>query len=141
MLCSEREMGLSDEHNGIIDLPEDAPVGVPFASVMGLDDPLIDISLTPDRADCAGVRGIARDLSAAGLGPLKTIDTTPVPGEFASPVTVTLDFPEGESRSLPDVRRASDPGRQERSQPALASGPAARRSACGRSRRWSISPI
>jgi phenylalanyl-tRNA synthetase beta chain len=101
MLCSEREMGLSDEHNGIIDLPEDAPVGVPFASVMGLDDPLIDISLTPDRADCAGVRGIARDLSAAGLGPLKTIDTTPVPGEFGSPVTVTLDFPEGQSAACP----------------------------------------
>ncbi|MGF7210361.1 phenylalanyl-tRNA synthetase beta chain [Skermanella aerolata] len=101
MLCSEREMGLSDEHNGIIDLPEDAPVGAPFASVLGLDDPLVDISLTPDRADCAGVRGVARDLSAAGLGPLKPIDTTPVPGGFASPVTVTLDFPEGEASACP----------------------------------------
>jgi phenylalanyl-tRNA synthetase beta chain len=101
MLCSEREMGLSDEHNGIIDLPEDAPVGVAFASVLGLDDPLIDISLTPDRADCAGVRGVARDLSAAGLGPLKPIDTTPVPGEFKSPIGVTLDFPEDQTAACP----------------------------------------
>ena len=101
MLCSEREMGLSEEHNGIIDLPEDAPVGVPFASVLGLDDPLIDISLTPDRADCAGVRGVARDLSAAGLGPLKTIDTTPVPGQFTSPIGVTLDFPEDQTAACP----------------------------------------
>jgi phenylalanyl-tRNA synthetase beta chain len=101
MLCSEREMGLSDEHNGIIDLPEDAPVGVSFATVLGLDDPLIDISLTPDRADCAGVRGVARDLSAAGLGPLKPLDTTPVPGQFTSPVSVTLDFPEDQTEACP----------------------------------------
>jgi phenylalanyl-tRNA synthetase beta chain len=101
MLCSEREMGLSDEHNGIIDLAQDAPVGVPFATVLGLDDPLIDISLTPDRADCAGVRGVARDLSAAGLGPLKPLDTTPVPGRFKSPIGVSLDFPEDQVSACP----------------------------------------
>ena len=106
MLCSEREMGLSDEHNGIIDLPEDAPVGVPFASVLGLDDPLIDISLTPDRADCAGVRGVARDLSAAGLGPLKPIDTTPVPGEFASPIAL----PSTSRKTRPQPARCSSAG-------------------------------
>lgn len=91
MLCSEREMGLSEEHDGIIELPDDAPVGTPFAKVLGLDDPLIDISLTPDRADCAGVRGIARDLAAAGIGRLKAMPANPVPGLYQSPVGVTID--------------------------------------------------
>ena len=66
--------------------------------MLGLDDPVIDIKVTPNRADCLGVRGIARDLAAAGLGPLKPLDTTPVPGEFASPIAVTLDFPEDRGR-------------------------------------------
>ena len=66
MLCSEREMGLSQEHDGIIELPEDAPVGAPFADVMGLNDPVIEINLTPNRPDCAGVRGVARDQARAG---------------------------------------------------------------------------
>jgi phenylalanyl-tRNA synthetase beta chain len=101
MLCSEREMGLSDEHEGIIDLPDNAPVGAPFAQYLGMDDPLIDIALTPDRADCAGVRGVARDLAAAGLGALKPLDTTPVPGRFASPIQVHLDFPEDARNACP----------------------------------------
>jgi phenylalanyl-tRNA synthetase beta chain len=67
MLCSMREMGLSDEHEGIIDLPRTRR-SAPFAKVMGLDDPVIDIAITPNRADCLGVRGIARDLAAAGIG-------------------------------------------------------------------------
>lgn len=86
MLCSAYEMGLSDDHEGIIDLPADAPVGQPFARVMGLDDPVIEIAITPNRADCLGIRGIARDLAAAGLGTLKPFDVTPVPGRFASPI-------------------------------------------------------
>ena len=73
MLVSERELGLSDEHEGIIELPQDARIGAPFASVLGLDDPVIDLELTPNRPDCAGVRGIARDLAAAGLGRLKPL--------------------------------------------------------------------
>jgi len=88
MLVSEREMGLSDEHDGIIDLPEDAPLGVPFAEVLGIDDPVIDIELTPNRPDCTGVRGIARDLAAAGLGTLKPFDAAaPVSGSYDSPVS------------------------------------------------------
>jgi phenylalanyl-tRNA synthetase beta chain len=79
MLVSEREMGLSDDHEGIIDLPEDTPVGTPFAQLYNMDDPVIEIALTPDRADCAGVRGIARDLAAAGLGTLKELNTSAVP--------------------------------------------------------------
>ena len=93
MLCSEREMGLSDEHEGIIELPDDAPVGAPFAAVMGLDDPVIEIAITPNRQDCLGVRGIARDLAAAGVGALKPLDRTPVPGAFPSPIGLRLEFP------------------------------------------------
>lgn len=93
MMCSERELELSDEHNGIIELPEDAPVGASFADYMGLGDPVIDIALTPDRADCAGVRGVARDLAAAGLGTLKPLAADPVPGTFPSPITVTTETP------------------------------------------------
>ncbi|MBT5945747.1 MAG: phenylalanine--tRNA ligase subunit beta [Rhodospirillaceae bacterium] len=87
MLVSEREMGLSDEHDGIIELPDDAPLGAPFATVLGLDDPVIDIELTPNRPDCTGVRGIARDLAAAGLGTLKPFDSAAtVEGSYDSPV-------------------------------------------------------
>jgi phenylalanyl-tRNA synthetase beta chain len=92
MLLSEREMGISDEHEGIIELPEDAPLGAPAVTVMGLDDPVIDLAITPNRADCLGVRGIARDLAAAGLGTLKPLDATPVPGAFESPIKVHLEF-------------------------------------------------
>ena len=88
MLVSERELGLSDEHEGIIDLPEDSRLGAPFASVLGLDDPVIDIELTPNRPDCTGVRGIARDLAAAGLGSLKPFTSAePVAGTYDSPVS------------------------------------------------------
>lgn len=71
MMCSEKELDMSDNHDGIIDLPLDAPVGTPFASYAGLDDPVIEINLTPNRPDCTSIHGIARDLAAAGLGTLK----------------------------------------------------------------------
>ena len=92
MLCSEREMGLGDDHDGIIELPTDAPVGEPFAASLGLDDPVFDIAITPDRGDCLGVRGIARDLAASGLGTLLPLDETTVTGTFTSPIKVHLDF-------------------------------------------------
>ena len=101
MLCSEREMGLSDEHEGIIELPEDAVVGEPFAAAMGLDDPVIEIGITPNRQDCLGMHGIARDLAAAGLGTLKARDAAPVPGIFESPVGVRLDLPPGAKDACP----------------------------------------
>jgi len=81
MMCSERELLLSNEHDGIIDLPADAPVGTSFAIYAGLDDPVIDISLTPNRADCAGIHGIARDLAAAGIGTLKAPVIPPIAGK------------------------------------------------------------
>ncbi len=101
MLCSERELGLSDAHTGIIELPDDAPVGAPVAAILGLDDPVIDVALTPDRADCAGVRGIARDLAAAGLGRLKPLPAEPVPGTFPSPIGVRFDFPPAAAGACP----------------------------------------
>ncbi len=103
MLCSEREMGLSDEHEGIIELPIDAPVGENWARWAGLDDPVIEIGLTPNRGDCAGVRGIARDLAAAGLGALKPLDTTPVAGTYPSPIKWRRDFPDGAGDACPMV--------------------------------------
>src|ERR1700730_10089600 len=78
MLCSPAELELSDDHDGIIDLPDDAPVGAPYARWAGLDDPVIDINLTPNRPDATGVAGIARDLAAAGLGTHQT--RAPKPG-------------------------------------------------------------
>ena len=78
MMCSEKELDMSDDHNGIIDLPEDAPVGTSFASYAGLDDPVIEINLTPNRPDCTSIYGIARDLAASGLGTLKR----PTPPSF-----------------------------------------------------------
>ena len=91
MLVSEREMGLSDEHDGIIELPEDTAIGVPFTDLYNLNDPVIDIALTPDRADCAGVRGIARDLAAADIGTLKPLDTSAVKGKGSSNIKVNID--------------------------------------------------
>lgn len=95
MLVSEREMCLSDEHQGIIEVDAQYEVGTPMAEVFGLNDQLIEIGLTPNRVDCSGVRGIARDLAAAGLGTLKTIDESPVKGTFDSPIKVKIEDPDG----------------------------------------------
>ncbi|OYX43043.1 MAG: phenylalanine--tRNA ligase subunit beta [Rhodobacterales bacterium 32-67-9] len=91
MLCSERELELSDNHDGIIDLPEDAPVGVRFIDWRGLNDPMIYIKVTPNRPDALGVRGLARDLAARGLGRLKPQAIEPVKGAFKSPIGVRID--------------------------------------------------
>ncbi|TLG78114.1 phenylalanine--tRNA ligase subunit beta [Methylocystis sp. B8] len=101
MLCSSAELELSNDHEGIIDLPEDAPVGAVYAQWAGLDDPIIEINLTPNRPDAAGVYGIARDLAAAELGVLKNKDILPVEGKFPCPVGVTLDFKEEDKHLAP----------------------------------------
>ncbi len=92
MLLSEREMGISDEHGGIIELAESSEIGTPAVDALGLNDPVIEIAITPNRGDCLGVRGVARDLAASGLGTLKPLAAEPVPGGFESPKTVHLDF-------------------------------------------------
>ena len=91
MLLSMREMGLSDEHEGIVDLPKNSKVGARAADAMGLNDVVIEIAITPNRGDCLGVRGIARDLAASGMGHLKALSTDPVPGAFKSPISVSID--------------------------------------------------
>jgi len=95
MMCSTRELELGDDHDGIIELPADAPIGVTFADYAGLSDPVIDISVTPNRQDCMGVRGIARDLAAGGYGSLKPLDVPTIRGDGASPVSVATLDPEG----------------------------------------------
>ena len=94
MLVSEAELQISDNHDGIIDLPADAPVGESFAKYAGLDDPVIEINLTPNRPDCTGVHGIARDLAAADMGKFKDDLIKPIKGEFPCPVAVTIESPE-----------------------------------------------
>ncbi|KRE08700.1 phenylalanine--tRNA ligase subunit beta [Bosea sp. Root670] len=101
MLVSEAELELSDDHDGIIDLPADAPVGQPYAPYAGLDDAVIEIAVTPNRADALGVAGIARDLAAAGIGKLKSQVIQPVRGSFPCPVKVTLDFAEEDRKLCP----------------------------------------
>ncbi|HET8613195.1 MAG TPA: phenylalanine--tRNA ligase subunit beta [Sphingomonas sp.] len=101
MMCSFRELELGEDHAGIVELPEDAPVGASYAEWAGLDDPLFDVAITPNRQDCMGVRGIARDLAAAGLGALKPLadvyrmaSLEPIPGDEPAP-DVRTDDPEG----------------------------------------------
>ena len=92
MLCSAAELELSEDHDGIIELSDDAKVGQRYVDYAGLNEPVIDINLTPNRPDAAGVFGIARDLAAAGLGKLKEAAVEPIAGAFPCPVSVTLDF-------------------------------------------------
>jgi len=94
MMCSVRELELGDEHDGIIELAADAPVGATYADWAGLDDPVFDVAITPNRQDCMGVRGIARDLAAAGLGTLKPLAVAPVTGDGPGP-DVRTDDPAG----------------------------------------------
>lgn len=103
MMCSARELLLGEDHNGIIELKPGAKAGEPVVAALveaGLlaNDPLFDVSITPNRGDAASVFGIARDLAASGLGTLKTEKITPVAGKFSSPKKITLDFsPENKS--------------------------------------------
>jgi phenylalanyl-tRNA synthetase beta chain len=95
MMCSVRELELGDEHDGIIELPAEAPVGASYAEWAGLDDPVIEVNVTPNRQDCMGVHGIARDLAAAGLGTLKPVDVKDVAGSFPCPVEIRTEDPDG----------------------------------------------
>ena len=95
MMCSVRELELGDEHDGIIELPAEAPVGASYAEWAGLDDPVIEVNVTPNRQDCMGVYGIARDLAAAGLGSLKPVGVKAIAGAFPCPVEIRTDDPDG----------------------------------------------
>ncbi len=93
MLCSAAELELSEDHDGIIELPADAPLGKAYAEWASLGDPVIEINLTPNRADCTGVHGIARDLGAADIGKFKDPAPKQIKGEFPCPVEVKIDDP------------------------------------------------
>jgi phenylalanyl-tRNA synthetase beta chain len=101
MLCSGAELELSENHDGILEVSDDALVGVPYVRWAGLDDPVIEVNLTPNRPDAMGVAGIARDLAAAGLGKVKTPPVVPVKGQFACPVEVKLDFEAADAHLAP----------------------------------------
>ncbi len=113
MLCSTRELKLGEDHDGIMELPATAVPGQPIAPLLGADDPVIEINLTPNRADCAGVRGIARDLAAAGLGTLKPIETAPVPAAFQSTGSIVLEATDAcpifLGRAIKGVKNGSSP--------------------------------
>ncbi len=95
MMCSARELELGEDHRGIIELPEDAPVGTSFVDYAGLGDPVFDVNVTPNRQDCMGVRGIARDLAAAGVGTLKPLAVPQSEGSFPCPVPITIEDGDG----------------------------------------------
>jgi len=107
MLCSTAELNLGEDHGGIkdhggiIELPKDAKIGGPAAAALGLDDPVIHLGLTPNRGDCLGVRGIARDLAAAGIGRLKPWQEAPISGEFKSPIDVAFAFSKDAQNACP----------------------------------------
>lgn len=113
MMCSARELELGEDHSGIIDLPEDAPVGMAYARWAGLDDPVFDVAITPNRQDCMGVYGIARDLAAAGLARLKPLDIPAIAADRPCPIRIATEDPEGcpafLARAVTGVRNGPSP--------------------------------
>ena len=95
MLCSTRELGLGDDHDGIMELPADAVIGTSIVEVLGLGDPVLDINVTANRGDCMGVYGIARDLAAAGLGRLKPLCSPEIKATTPCPITITIEDADG----------------------------------------------
>jgi phenylalanyl-tRNA synthetase beta chain len=113
MMASEKELCLSDEHKGIIEVDDQFPVGTPMSEVYGLNDPIIEIGLTPNRADCAGIYGIARDLAAAGIGTLKAYKDTPSKSSFNSGIQVTINdkngCPQFLGREIKNIKNGASP--------------------------------
>jgi len=141
MMCSARELELGEDHSGIIELPEDAPVGTSFTRYAGLDDPVFDVNVTPNRQDCMGVRGIARDLAAAGMGTLKPLAVPQIEGRFPCPVPITIEDPEGcpafFGRAVKGVRNGPSPAwMRPPGCPAKGWTRWRRSIRCARSRRW-----
>ena len=92
MMCAVDEIGIGTAHDAIIELPENTPIGAKASEVLDID-PVIEVSITPNRAECLGVRGIARDLAAAGLGTLKPLNIKKTPAKFANPIKITVNCP------------------------------------------------
>jgi len=101
MLCSAAELELSNDHDGIIELPADAPIGMAYVDYAKLGNTVIDISITPNRGDATGVYGVARDLAAFGIGTLKPTDMSPVPSQGPSPIApLPHQFAAGEPKAI-----------------------------------------
>ena len=113
MLLSYKEMGLGDDHTGIVELPPDAPVGMPYVQFSGLDDPVIDVSVTPNRGDCFSVRGIARDLAAAGIGSLRPWKPSRLDRMFTGGPRWKIEWPEAcpwiIGRTIRNVKNSPSP--------------------------------
>jgi phenylalanyl-tRNA synthetase beta chain len=113
MFCSATELGMGEESDGILDLETTMPAGTPLAEALGLTDPVIDIAITPNRGDCFGIRGIARDLAASGLGTLKPLTPREKSGTFPCSVTVTIEdsqaCPDFQVIAIRDLRNTSSP--------------------------------
>lgn len=101
MMCSYKELELGDDHDGIIELDAGAPLGASFVDYAKLDDPVVEIAITPNRQDCLGIYGIARDLAAAGLGALKPLPDTKIAGQFSSDVGVSIDLDDDNKAACP----------------------------------------
>lgn len=126
MMCSTRELELGEDHDGIIELPEDAPIGTPYPDYAGLTDPVIDVAITPNRQDCMGVRGIARDLAAAGMGTLTPLIFDPIVTEGAGPSVRTEDAagcPAFFAQTVTGVRNGESPDWMRRSLIAIGQKP------------------
>jgi phenylalanyl-tRNA synthetase beta chain len=101
MLCSAAELELSNDHDGIIELPDDAPIGAKYVDYIGINGVVFDISITPNRGDATGVYGVARDLAAFGLGTLKKTDMSPVPSKGPSPIApLPHQFADGQPKAI-----------------------------------------
>src|SRR5690242_19054701 len=113
MMCSARELELGEDHSGIIELPDDSPVGKGFTEYAGLDDPVVDVVITPNRQDCMGVRGIGRDLAAGCIGTLKPLAVPQIEGSFPCPVSITIEDADGcpafLGRAIKDLKNGPSP--------------------------------
>ncbi|MBD8469807.1 MULTISPECIES: phenylalanine--tRNA ligase subunit beta [unclassified Sphingomonas] len=126
MMCSTRELELGEDHDGIIELPADAPIGTPYPDYAGLTDPVIDVAITPNRQDCMGVRGIARDLAAAGMGTLTPLIFDPIVTDGAGPSVRTADTagcPAFFAQTVTGVRNGESPDWMRRSLLAIGQKP------------------
>ena len=139
MLVSEAELEISDDHEGIIDLPADAPLGASFAAYAGLDDAVIEINLTPNRPDAASSTASRAISRPPGIGRLKDKPIAPVKGSFPCPVAVKLDFAPADAKLCPAFALRLVRGVKNGPRPPSCSG-GSRRSACARSTRSSTSP-
>jgi phenylalanyl-tRNA synthetase beta chain len=110
--CSARELGLSDDHSGLMELPADAPLGLNLCDYLGLDDQAIEVELTPNRADCLSIQGVARDVSASCRARLTELEINPVEAAISDAITVSLEAADDCPRYVGRIIRGIDPTAQ-----------------------------